>query len=67
MEIKIDDINIKREVIWGAPLIADFMGLSVDAVRDLAKDPESPVFKPGDRYCAFRSEIVRWMRTKPAA
>lgn len=64
-EIKIDDRTLVTERMWGLPAIADFLGLGIDAVRDLAKDPNVPIFKPGDRYVAFRSELWKWMRQKP--
>ncbi|MGB3043916.1 MAG: hypothetical protein WBB98_12095 [Xanthobacteraceae bacterium] len=64
-EIKIDDRTLATERMWGLPAIADFLGLGIDAVRDLAKDPDVPIFKPGNRYVAFRSELWKWMRQKP--
>jgi hypothetical protein len=63
--IKLNDITLQTERMWGLPTIADFLGLGIDAVRDLAKDPDVPIFKPGDRYVAFRSELWKWMRQKP--
>jgi hypothetical protein len=53
------------DVIWGAKSIAHFIGRSVDIVYDLADDPDAPVYKPGGRYCATKSELRCWLRTKP--
>lgn len=52
--------------IWGAPAIARILGVSVDTVYALAKDPASPVYKPNG-YFAYRSELEAWLRTKPPA
>lgn len=63
--IRIDDVALRREMIWGLPSIAKFLNLGIDAVRDLAKDPDVPIYKPAGRYVAVRSELWRWLRTKP--
>lgn len=52
--------------IWGAPQIAQILGVSVDTVYALAKDPASPVYKPNG-YFAYRHELEAWLRTKPNA
>lgn len=53
------------DAIWGAKAIAQFMGLSVDVVYDLADDPDTPIYKPSGRYCALKGELLNWMKTKP--
>ncbi|MEF2071911.1 hypothetical protein [Consotaella aegiceratis] len=50
--------------VWGAPAIARILGVSVDTVYQLAKDPKSPVYKPSG-YFAYRNELEAWLRTKP--
>lgn len=50
--------------IWGAPAIARFLGVSVDTVYALAKDPDCPVYKPSG-YFAYRYELEAWLRRKP--
>ena len=52
-------------MLWGAKAIANFMGRSVDTVYNLADDPQAPVYKPGGRYCAMKSELMVWLKTKP--
>lgn len=65
--IRLDEYSLGTEKLWGLPAIAKFLGLSVHAVRDLAQQPDVPIFKPagGNRYFAVRSELWRWLRTKP--
>lgn len=55
------------DAIWGAKAIAQFMGLSVDVIYDLADDPSAPIYKPSGRYCAIKGELLIWMKTKPRA
>lgn len=50
--------------LWGAPEIARVLGLSIDAVYRLARDPSVPIYRPGGRYFAVRSELQTWLRTK---
>ena len=52
-------------MLWGAKAIANFMGRSVDTVYNLADDPKAPIYKPGGRYCAIKSELLVWIKTKP--
>lgn len=63
-EIQIRDIDMAKEALWGARAIAKFLRLSVDAVYDLALDPQCPIFRPSGRYFATRSELMRWLHTK---
>jgi hypothetical protein len=52
--------------VWGAPAIARILGVSVDTVYALAKDPASPVYRPSG-YFAYKHELEAWLRTKPPA
>jgi hypothetical protein len=52
--------------LWGASMIAAFLGVSESWVYDLAKDPNCPIYKPSGRYFALKSELIEWLRTKPA-
>lgn len=58
-------MKVESEALWGAKAIANFMGRSVDTVYNLADDPKAPVYKPGGRYCAMKSELLVWLKTKP--
>ena len=50
--------------VWGAPAIARILGVSIDTVYALAKDPASPVYRPSG-YFAYKHELEAWLRTKP--
>lgn len=61
-----DEILAGERKLWGASAIAAFLGISVDKVYTLAKNPVVPVYKPeGGGYFAFKSELMAWLRTKP--
>ncbi len=64
-EIKLNEINLHSERLWGLPAIADFLDVSVDTARRWARRPDVPIFKAGGRHCAIRSELWRWNRSKP--
>lgn len=53
--------------LWGAKAIANFLGVSVSNIYDLALDPTCPIYKPSNRYFAIKSELIRWARSKPTA
>ena len=57
----------KPEKLWGRPAIAQALGVSVDMVVSLARHPGCPIYRPAGKYFAYRSELERWLRTKPAA
>jgi len=52
------------EMIWGIGAIAKALNLSESTVKRLAKDPACPVSRPSGRYFVYRSELVRWLRSK---
>ncbi len=56
----------RDQKLWGLPLIAQALGVSVDTARRWARDPSRnlPVSKPGGRYFAMRSELLAWLRVK---
>ena len=58
--------SVAAEALWGADAIARFAGVSVDTVKAWSKDQRAPVYKPGGRYFAMKSELLRWFRTKAA-
>jgi hypothetical protein len=60
-----DALVRKPERLWGAKAIARVIGCSVDTVASLARRPETPIYQPGGRYYALRSELERWLKTKP--
>lgn len=53
----------KPEKIWGAPAIAQALGLSVATIYRLADAGECPIYRPGGRYFAYRSELENWLRS----
>jgi hypothetical protein len=55
----------RNDALWGAKSIANEISCSVDKVYELASDPLAPVYKPGGRYYARRSELQQWLRSKP--
>jgi hypothetical protein len=58
--------SLAAEALWTADAIARFAGVSPDTVKAWAKIPHIPVYKPGGRYFAMKSELLRWLRTKAA-
>ena len=54
----------KTEKLWGAPAIANALGVSVDTVREWARDPNIPIYQPKG-YFARRSELEAWLHKKP--
>lgn len=55
------------ERLWGAKVIAEYIGTSVDMVYSLAKRGDCPIYRPSGRYYARRSELDSWLKTKPKA
>jgi excisionase family DNA binding protein len=51
--------NQGPDLLYGAPAIADYLGLSDDAVYHLARQKRIPTFKMGRTVCARRSTLVR--------
>lgn len=61
---RLDALLIGRpEKLWGAPAIAQALGVSVATVYRFALDPACPIYRPGGRYFAYRSELENWLRT----
>lgn len=54
----------KPEKLWGAPSIAQALGVSVATVYRLADKEDCPIYRPDGRYFAFRQELDRWLRAK---
>jgi len=59
---RFDAMVAKPEKLWGAPAIAQALGVSVATVYRLAGDG-CPIYRPGGRYFAYRSELENWLRT----
>lgn len=53
--------SLAIESLWGAQAIADFMGVSDDFVRKLAKDGLAPIRLRGGRYFSTKTEITAWL------
>lgn len=53
--------------LWGLPLIAEALGVSIDTARTWAKMDGVPIYRPAGTgsYFAFRTELLAWLRTKP--
>ncbi len=58
-------VLLQDDALWGAKSIASFAGVGVDTIYAWALDPDVPVYKPGGRYFAIRSELLTWLRSKP--
>lgn len=59
-----DILALGSEKLWGLRSISRALGLSVDTTRRLASEPDVPIYRPGGRYFAVRSELNGWLRTK---
>lgn len=53
----------KPERLWGAPAIAQALGVSVATVYRFAAETDCPIYRPGGRYFAYRSELENWLRS----
>ena len=54
----------KPEKIWGAPAIAQALGVSVATVYRFAVDRDCPISKKGGRYFAARADLNDWLKRK---
>lgn len=54
----------KPERLWGAPAIAQALGVSIATVYRLALKQDCPIYKPDGRYFAYRHELDDWLRAK---
>ena len=52
--------------LWGLPMIADALGVSIDTARRWARNPAVPIHRPvgAGTYFAFLSELRDWQRGK---
>lgn len=67
-EIRIDEVNLREEAVWGAKHIARLARCSVDQIYDWARLPDCPITQPdGKRYFVLKSAMVRWLTAKPQA
>lgn len=64
---RLDGILEPDRKLWGLPMIAEALGVSVDKARDLAQVRDVPIYRPAGSgsYFAFRSELMAWLRGKP--
>lgn len=58
-------LSLRGERLWGATEISAYLGISVETVYAWAADPRCPIYKPGRRYFALKSELRGWLRSKP--
>lgn len=56
-------VGPKPEKLWGAPAIAQALGVSVGTVYRFASDTDCPITRPGGKYFAYRSELENWLRS----
>jgi hypothetical protein len=65
---RVDGILEPDRKLWGLPMIAAALGVSVGTARKLAGKPEVPIYRPegSDSYFAFLSELRAWLRSKPS-
>ena len=60
--MKLTDITLRRDALWTAKAIADFLGCTVDRVYRWADDPAVPIYRRGGTYFAIKSELWAWLR-----
>jgi hypothetical protein len=48
-------------LLYGAPAIARFLGLTERQVRHRVADGELPTFKIGGTVCARRASLIEWL------
>lgn len=63
-DIKLNEINLREEAVWGAARIAFLASCSVDFVYTMANDPTCPISKPGGRYFTLKTPFIRWLTAK---
>lgn len=63
---RLDGILEPERKLWGLPMIAAFLNVSVDKARVLADLPDVPIYRPvgSGSYFAFKSELMAWLRGK---
>ena len=55
-----------RDLLYGVPSIAEFLGLRDRQVRHLCEIGRLPTFKIGGKICARRSTISDWLAEQEA-
>lgn len=52
--------------LWGLPMIAEVLGVSIGTARKLARQQNVPIYKPEGAGCyfAFKSELLNWLRSR---
>ncbi len=63
-KIKLNEINLREESVWGARNIAYLAGCSVDFIYTMANDPDCPISKPGGRYFTLKTPFIRYLTAK---
>lgn len=63
---RLDGILEPDRKLWGLPMIAAAVNISVDKARLLADKPDVPIYRPAGSgtYFAFKSELMAWLRGK---
>jgi hypothetical protein len=56
-----------RDLLYGSPAIADFLGLSARQVRYLRNANRLPTFNVGGQICARASTLLSWIAEQEAA
>lgn len=61
-----DELLEPERPLWGLPMIAKVLGVSVDTARKWAREPAVPIYQPegSGNYFAFKTELVAWLRCK---
>jgi len=57
----------KNDLLYGATMIAEHLGLGDQQVYHLAAINRLPTFKIGSRVCALASELDTWLAEQAAA
>lgn len=53
--------------VWTLPAIGHLLGIGVDGVRALMREPGCPIQHKGGRYYVYPDALERWLRGSEAA
>ena len=60
-------VSPRGELLYGAPAIAAFLGITERQARHLADKARIPTWKEGKLICARRASLEAWMLAREAA
>ena len=62
-----DAITDRSRPVWTLPAIGQLLGIGVDGVRALMKEPGCPIQHRAGRYYVYADDLERWLRGSEAA